>query len=197
MAEPKTIADRLNELAPGLRHWTIHDERIDFRSEAYAVRSSDGTVLVDPLPLAPRAARALDSVEAACITGAFHQRSAWSFRRRTGCEVWAPADAPGLDERPDREYGDGEHLPGGLKAHDLPGPTVPHFVLSHAASGALFLADLLMRVGDGGLRLVPEEHHDDPARTRRSVERLSAIPARWLCPAHGAPLAADASARQD
>ena len=51
MSEPTRRADRIDSWLPGIRHWSIHDDRLDFRSDAYAVADARGWVLIDPLPL--------------------------------------------------------------------------------------------------------------------------------------------------
>ena len=48
-------------------------------------------------------------------------------------------------------------------------------------------ADLVMGDPDTGLRFVPLEYHDDPAATRRSLERLLELPFGLLCLDHGRP----------
>ena len=48
MAEPSARAERIDTLFPWLRHWSIGDERIGgFRSDAYALDTPDGLVLID------------------------------------------------------------------------------------------------------------------------------------------------------
>ena len=69
-----------------------------------------------------------------------------------------------------------------------PGPEPVHFcLLLERAPGVLFCSDLLMVAG-GALRLVPGEYHDDPAGTRRSVERLLDLEFEVLCLDHGPPI---------
>jgi len=188
MSEPRTRARAIRRLAPGLLHWTIRDERIRFRSDAYAVGGRDGRVLIDPLPLTGKALSRLGVVAAICLTGSCHQRSAWRYRRRFGAPVYAPRGSRGLDERPDRLYGRGARLPGGLVAIHAPGPTRVHFALHLARGrGALFCADVLMRRGKG-LGFVPDEHQDDPPRTRRTAAAFLKRRFAALCCAHGAPI---------
>ncbi|ANM32134.1 hypothetical protein ABI59_07330 [Acidobacteria bacterium Mor1] len=184
-----TRAERLDPIEPGLWHWSIHDERIDFRSEAYAVAGPEGAILIDPLPLDPMAAEALGPVQAICLTGGFHQRSAWRLQRELEVPVWAPSGAR-VGGRPDAWFGDGASLPGGLTALDRPGPTSPHFVLDWTSPGrrrVLFIADLLMRAARETFFFVPDDHQQDPARSRESVRRLLETSPDVLCPAHGDP----------
>lgn len=52
MAEPKTRAEKIERLLPWLLHWSIVDDRIGgFRSDSFAVKTSDGLMVIGPLPL--------------------------------------------------------------------------------------------------------------------------------------------------
>ena len=52
MSEPRAVADAVTEVVPGVWHWHLADERIGgFIGAAHAVRSANGVVLIDPLPL--------------------------------------------------------------------------------------------------------------------------------------------------
>ena len=112
MSEPRTIATGADEVVPGVWHWTLHDERIDFVSDSYALASDEGVVLIDPLPLAEESLRGLGAVVAICLTCGSHQRSAWRYRRE-------------LDEEPDERYSHGVLLPGKLRASFTPGAGCP------------------------------------------------------------------------
>lgn len=69
-----------------------------------------------------------------------------------------------------------------------PGPEEAHYcLLLERGDGVLFCSDLLMGGPDGALEFVPFEYHDDPAATRRSVERLLDPPFATLCLDHGRP----------
>lgn len=46
----------------------------------------------------------------------------------------------------------------------------------------------------GKLTFVPPQYHEDPAETRRSVERLLGLPFAILCFDHGAPIVEDPKA---
>jgi hypothetical protein len=96
------------------------------------------------------------------------------------------------DEEPDRRYAEGDILPGGLRAIRTPGPEPVHYgLLREQAPSILFCSDLLMGDGAGGLAFVPGEFHDDPAETRRSVERLAELRFDVLCLDHGSPVTED------
>lgn len=198
MSEPKTVAKSIRQVVPGVYRWHIADERIgDSESDAYAVVDGDEVVLIDPLPLAPRAEASLarlGRVEDILLTGSCHQRSAWRYRKKFGAKVHAPRKASGLEQQPDATYAAGDALPGGLTAFHTPGPTESHFALFRKKGAVLFVPDLLMGAGRKGLTFIPGEYHDDPATTRASVARLLDLPFRVACFSHGAPLLSGARA---
>jgi glyoxylase-like metal-dependent hydrolase (beta-lactamase superfamily II) len=188
MSEPKNHAKKITRIAPGVHHWSIHDDRIDAQSDAYSVEQKGKTILIDPLPLEEAALKDLGSVEAICLTGSCHQRSAWRYRKELGVKVYAPEGAQGLEEEPDVWYKAGDALPGGLKAIHAPGPTEVHYAfLSDRGTGALFCADVLMRDGDD-VRFVTDEYQDDPKRTRETAKRFLELKIGALCFAHGDPI---------
>ena len=117
MAEPKARADVIDSLFPWLLHWSIADERIGgFRSDAFALQTPEGLMVIDPVPLADRVQARLSEVGGIFLTHGNHQRSAWRLRKELGAAVYAPAHSAGLDEEPDFRYGETTDLPGGLRA---------------------------------------------------------------------------------
>lgn len=191
MTEPSAEATELEEVAPGLLHWRVANPLIGGGwSSSHAVGSHDGSVLVDPVPLAEEALARLEPVAAIVLTAACHQRSAWRYRRRFGAPVWLPHGSRATEEEPDERYGEGDFLPGGLRAVHTPGPELPHYsLLLEGEPAALFSPDLVLRDRTSGeLQFVPPQYHDDPAETRRSVERSAALDFGLLCLAHGPPL---------
>lgn len=183
---------RTLEVAPGIRRWSVHDDRIGGEdSEAYAVVDDDGVVvLIDPLPLADSALERLGDLTAIVLTAGNHQRSSWRLRRKLGIPVWAPVDAHGLRAQPDYTYESGDTVPGGFIAIHTPGPTDAMYSLWRVhPRGVVFLSDLLYRTRSGRLRFVPSEYQEAPERTRASVRRLlDNLPMDIVCPSHGRPV---------
>lgn len=189
MSEPRAMAERLEEVVPGVWRWHVLDERIDFESHAHAISDEAGTVLIDPLPLRDEALRTLQPIAAVCLTAACHQRSAWRYRRTNGAKVYAPEKSREMDEEPDFRYGDGQMLPGGLRAIYTPGPDQAHYAFLRAqAPAVVFCPDLVMRGPDGELAFIPAEYHEDPAATHDSLRRLLRLPFEILCMDHGSPM---------
>jgi glyoxylase-like metal-dependent hydrolase (beta-lactamase superfamily II) len=189
MPEPGGTAKLVGEIVPGVYHFTIHDDRIDFQSDSYAVIEKGKAVLIDPLPMAKKDLKELGPVEAICLTGSCHERSAWRYRRVLKVLVYAPQGGVDFEEPPDRWYKAGDRLPGNLLAVHTPGPTEAHYsFFLERNGGAVFCADLLTIAGGEGLAFVSGEYQDEPARTRASVRHLLNLGFRALCPDHGDPV---------
>lgn len=191
MAESNAIAERADEVAPGIWRWWVHNELIGgAESTSHAVRADGGVVFVDPVRLAGDALAALGPVTAVCLTAQCHQRSAWRFRRELGARVWAPEGTRPMEEEPDERYREGDVLPAGLRAVHTPGPEEVHFSFLRAGDPrVLFCSDLLTHYEGRELDFVPLRYHDDPEQTRRTVEGLLDLDFEVLCLDHGAPLA--------
>jgi glyoxylase-like metal-dependent hydrolase (beta-lactamase superfamily II) len=189
VSEPRTVAETVLEVVPGVWSWSIHDERIDFVSTAHAVSGAEGTILIDPLPLEENALAGLGEVQAICLTAGTHQRSAWRCRRELGVKVWAPALSRLIDEEPDVRYTEADELPGGLRAVFTPGAgTTQHTFFLDRGGGIAFVPDLFVNVPERGLAIVGEDEMPDPDEARRSIRKLLDLPFAILCLDHGAPV---------
>jgi glyoxylase-like metal-dependent hydrolase (beta-lactamase superfamily II) len=193
MTEPREIATDATQVASGLWHWQISNSSIGGGTSSCHLLAVDGeSVLIDPLRLEPAVMAGLPEPTAIVLTARCHQRSAWRYRTEFGIDVWAPQGAPEADEEPDHRYGESDELPGGLRAVLTPGPEPVHYCLFRADSPrVLFCSDLLMGGAGGEVTFVPGEYHDDPAGTRRSVERLLELPFDVLCLDHGSAVTGD------
>jgi glyoxylase-like metal-dependent hydrolase (beta-lactamase superfamily II) len=190
MAEPSTRADRIDFLFPWLLHWTIADERIGgFRSDAFAVESPGGLVVIDPLPLEEPLQKKLKSVAGIVLTHGNHQRSAWRFRRELGAPVHAPSGAAGLDEDPDVWFDARTALPGGLQAVEAAGfDAARYLTFTHAdGTGVLFCGDLICQDPDGPYRFPVQPGYFDPPGGMADARRLLDLPTTVLCAAHAEP----------
>jgi hypothetical protein len=193
MSEPSAVAQGVEEVVPGVWRWWVSDERIGgSESDAYAVEAEGGVVLVDPLPLAGDELAELGTVTAIVLTAACHQRSAWRLRAALGVPVHLPEGSRATDEEPDAHYREGDLLPGGLRAIRTPGPEEPHYAFRlDRGDGVIFVADLLMRLPDGRITVVPTAYHEDPEATLASLRRLLDEPFGVMCMSHGAPETGD------
>lgn len=191
MTEPKTQAKEIERLFPWLLHWTISDERIgNFRSDAFAVQTADGLILIDPLPLTGTAQAELKNVCAIFMTGGNHQRSSWRYRRELGAKVYAPVGVSGLYEKPDHYFGEGDQLRGGLMAIGAAGFKVADCYLLYTHSDgktALFCGDLICQNVGGPYRFPVEPGFFDRKGGEQDARRLLETGATVLCAAHAEP----------
>jgi glyoxylase-like metal-dependent hydrolase (beta-lactamase superfamily II) len=189
VSEPRALAAGVEEIASGIWHWQVHDDRIDFVSSSHAVRADEGTILIDPLPLAPEALATVGDVAAICLTTSSHQRSSWRLRRELGVQVYVPALVREADEEPDVRYSEGDRLPGGLLAIFTPGAgTTQHTLLLERDGGVAFAPDLFARPSGAPLMMTPAQYMHDPDEARSSAAKLLGYEFDVLCHGHGAPV---------
>lgn len=189
MAEPKTIANNLTEVVPGFWHWSIHNEQIDFQSDSYAVKTGEGMILIDPVQLRPELLKKLEPISAIILTCGSHQRSAWRYRKEFQAPVYAPTLSKEIEEEPDHRYGDGDELPGNLKAVFTPGAgTTQHTLLHRGEPKFAICPDLLVRNPDGSVEVIPEEYAHDIELAKKSIKKLLNLPFSILCLSHGGPM---------
>jgi Metallo-beta-lactamase superfamily len=190
---PAAIATELEVIVSDVWHWRVSDERIGgYLSAAHAVRAQGATVLIDPLGLAREALEPLGEISAIVVSAGTHQRWTWRYRRELGAQVWAPALSETLEEEPDRRYGDGDRLPGGLLAIFTPGAgTTQHSLLHEGDPSVIFTPDLFSHLPGETLAFVPAEYMHDPQEARLSAERLLGLDFSVLCTGHGVPVLED------
>ncbi len=192
MSEPKATAAAVEEIEDvDVVYWYVEDDRLGGAlSTAYGLRTDDGMVLIDPLPLEPQAFAGLGEIQAIVLTSGSHQRSAWRLREELEVPVWAPALAQQLDEEPDDRYGHSSVLPGDLVAMFTPGPgTTQHTLVLDDYIG--FVPDLVVNPPGGELRLAPDEYLQNPIQARSTVGLLLEQSIDILCPSHGLPVVDD------
>lgn len=190
MTEPKTEAQAIERLFPWLLHWTINDERIgNFRSDAFAVQTPDGLILIDPLPLTDAAQAELENVCAIFMTSGNHQRSCWRYRRESGAQVYAPLGVSDLEEKPDHFYSERDQLPGGLMAIRAAGFKADCYLVYAHTDGttALFCGDLICQSAGGPYRFPVEPRYFDRTGGEQDARRLLDTGASVLCTAHAVP----------
>jgi hypothetical protein len=184
--------------------------------DSYALRTTAGWVLVDPLdPTADGAARLRrligERLVATILTSDGHERDCYAARERWGTPVWGPTlgeaqrDAA-YEGTPDHLYGEGDTLPGGLHAIKLAGAwRGDHGLLWPAPTGerVLFSGDILN--GQVETDLLPEDHyrrepglyfgarpnyperHANRATLKASLERLLREEFDVIAGSHGRP----------
>jgi hypothetical protein len=190
---------RMEEIAPGVLHWTAYRDTIGADVHSYYDLTS-GTVLDPMVPLQGLDAFANRPVRRIVLTNRHHYRQADEFRARFDCPVLC--HEAGLHEFADgREvegFAWGDELAPGVRALEVgvlcPEETAVH--LEAGGAGALAFADAVIRGRHGELGFVSDRLlGDDAAAIReglRAAFRRLATEEEFdaLLLAHGEPMRA-------
>jgi hypothetical protein len=184
----------MEEIAPGVLHWTAYRDTIGADVHSYYDLAS-GTVL-DPM-VPPEGWDALGDhpVHRIVLTNRHHYRQADAFRERFGCPVLC--HEAGLhafaDGREVEGFAFGDELAPGVQALEV-GVLTPEETAVHREAGALAFADAVVRDAGGELAFVSDPLlGDDPVAIKKGLrsafERLAAEQTfDALLMAHGEPL---------
>jgi len=190
----------MDEISPGLWHWTARHPHIDMDVSSYYLATE--RVALDVL-LPPEGVDWFESIgappEHVVLTNRHHDRDAWRLQDAFGCAVHCVST--GLDELDGRgsvtPFDFGDELPGGIVAHEVGAICPDETALHIPAHGALAVADGVVRwPGAEGLTFVPDSLMDDPEQTKRRLRDayrgLLELDFERLLLAHGEPVQGDA-----
>jgi hypothetical protein len=187
----------MQEIAPGLWHWTARHDHIGMDVSSYYLLPE--RVLID----AKIPPQGLDWFERhgppehVLLTNRHHDRDAWRFRDTLGCSIHCIRN--GVHEiagrGPVEAFDFGDELPGGVVAYEVGAICPDETALYVPAKHALACADGVVGwPGVSGLTFVPDELMDDPEQTkaglREAYRRLLDLDFELLLLAHGDPIVA-------
>ena len=188
----------MEQIAPGLWHWTARHEHIHGVVSTYYL--ADSRVLIDPMiPEDGLGWFEQHGVpEHVLLTNRHHDRQSWRLRDAFGCTIHCVRNGMyELEGRGSAEPFDfGNELPGGVIVHEVdvicPDETALH-IPSHRA---LACADGVVRSRDSGdLAFVSDYLMDDPEETkaglREAYRGLLDLDFDRLLLAHGNPVVSD------
>jgi hypothetical protein len=180
----------VEEIAPGVWHWTALRESIGSEVSSYYL--AEERVAIDPM--LPSERPDWFQPEHAILTTRHHDRDVWKL----GCTVWVVEQgAHELEGRGEfRTYAWGDELPGGLTAHAVGSLSPDETALHSPARRALAVGDGVVRWEPGApLSFVPDRFMDDPehdkAGLRDAYRGLLDLDFDLLLLGHGAPAVGD------
>jgi hypothetical protein len=191
----------VDEIAPGIHHWTAHHEGIGMTVHSYALVVDGSVSLVDPMlpPEGLDAFRGGLEPKRILLTNRHHLRHSERFVDEFGCAVLC--HEAGLHEFDDDDpavkgFAFGDEVAPGIVALEVGAITPEETALHARPARAIALADVLIEVGDGKLRFVPDNLlGDDPETEKRemtdSLRRLLDADFDHLLLAHGQPIVMD------
>ncbi len=188
----------MNEIAPGLWHWTGRHDHIAAEVSSYYLEAE--RVLIDPM-IPPEGIGWFEEHGApqhVLLTNRHHDRHAWRLRDAFGCSVHCVRNGVyELEGRgPVEAFDFGGELPGGVVAHQVDAICPDETALHAPAHRALACADGVVRArGRSELAFVPDFLMDDPPETKRGLvdayARLLELEFDMLLLAHGEPVVGD------
>jgi hypothetical protein len=186
----------MNEIEPGLWHWTARHDHIGSQVSSYYLLSE--RVLIDPMIPADGIGWFEDNgtPEHVLLTNRHHDRHSWRLREAFGCSVHCIRNGlHELDGRgPVEPFDFGDELPGGVVVHEVDAICPDETALYITGHRALACADGVVRGGSSGeLAFVPDSLMDEPEDTkqglREAYRRLLDLDFDVLLLAHGQPVA--------
>jgi hypothetical protein len=188
----------VNEIAPGLWHWTARHDHINSLVSSYYLEAE--RVLIDPM-IPPEGIGWFEehgSPRHVLLSNRHHDRHAWRLRDEFGCSVHCIRNGVyELEVRgPVEAFEFGEELPGGVVAHEVDAICPDETALHVPAHQALACADGVVRSrGRNELAFVPDFLMDDPQDTRLGLRDAYAglldLEFETLLLAHGDPVVGD------
>ena len=192
----------MEEIAPGIWHWTAFHEGIRSPVSSYYVQPS--RAMIDPMLPEDAGPQwfADRGVERILLTNRHHYRHSDQFAAALGCPVLC--HEAGLHEFEGGPAVQGfrfdEEVAPGIVAREV-GAICPEETALHVrhGNGAIALADAVVNWPDRGLGFVPDEYMgDDPEEVKRglraSLSNVLRLDFDTLALGHGNPIAADAKA---
>ena len=185
----------MQEIAPGLWHWTARHEHIHADVSSYLLATERVAIdaKIPPEGLAWFEANGVP--EHVVLSNRHHDRDAWRLREAFGCTVHCIRN--GLHELEGRgpvealDFGD--ELPGGIVVHEVDAICPDETALHIPAHRALACADGVVQwPGTEGLAFVPDFLMDEPEATkaglRAAYRGLLDLDFDLLLLAHGDPV---------
>ena len=175
--------------------WQGYDPAVKVDLSSHAYLTSQGWVLIDPIPLREEALAEFigdEKIAAIFLTNANHERAAAHYRE-AGVPVYAHPGTQGeFSIAIDQWIQDGEEI-SGLKAIHLPG-FAPGEIALHVpeSAGIMMMGDALINLQPTGFTLLPGKYCADPKLARKSLQKLLQFSFEVMTFAHGLPITAGA-----
>jgi glyoxylase-like metal-dependent hydrolase (beta-lactamase superfamily II) len=183
----------MNEIVPGIHMWSSFSEDLGLDFNGYAVRTSAGTVVVDPPDPGPDGWDALEALapfEGIYVTNRNHSRAGAAFRNRLGVPIrMHAADAEQAEIAVDELVGAERTIGDEVEIVHVPGKSPGEIAFHVQGSGALVVGDLVIGPPGADLSTYPDEVIEDRRQLLRSVERLLTLDfdALLLCDGEPSP----------
>ncbi len=189
-----------DRIAPYLALWHGYDPAVKADLYSTCLLTSNGTYLVDAVPLQSEALDKLVGslgVAGIIVTNSNHHRASAQLADRFSAPIFADADTfP--DNRPGqfRRVADGDKICDELHVIGIEGAAAGEIVLHYAPSGGtLIVGDALINFEPYGFTFLPAKYCSNEKEMKRSLRKLLSYKADRMLFAHGSPILFGASDR--
>jgi hypothetical protein len=183
----------MQEISPGLWHWTTPHDRIGVDVSSYYLEAE--RVAIDPMvpPDVLEFFEQRGGPEHILLSNRHHDRNSWRLRDAFGSTVHCIRNGVyEIEERgPVEAFDFGDELPGGAVVYEVDAICPDETALHIPGHAALACADGVVRYG-AALGFVPDRMMDEPEQTKRGLReaygRLAELDFDVLLLAHGTPV---------
>lgn len=190
-------ADELQQVSERVYFWEAFDPSVKTNLSSTAIRTAQGLVVIDPVPLAKDAMSELEDagrVSAIVLTNGNHARAGGAFGKKFGAPLLAHADAVAeLGLTPDRLLREGEFV-GDLRVHEIAGSAAGEIAL-HSSGTGLHFGDAIINVPPYGFAPLPGKYCRDEKAMHAALRKLAALNFPLITFAHGTPLVTEPERR--
>ena len=188
-----TAANDLIQVSASLHYWQAYDARVKADLFSTAVQTSDGFLIVDPIPLQPKLLQQLmtaRTVAGVFVTNVNHCRAAVDFAEKFVAPIFAhSATCAARELSSDREVNDGQTFIPNACAIEIRGAAAGEMAIYHDKDGgALIVGDALINFEPYGFTFLPPKYCSNATKMRRSLRRLLDYNFERMLFAHGNPL---------
>jgi hypothetical protein len=193
-----TFPAELHILSDHFAIWHAFDRSVKADLFSTAVVTTEGTVLVDPIPINSSDLSELQArkpITAILITSRNHWRASEQLAQQLSVPIFGHAAAQ-LDDLSFVPLGDGDRVKTNLEIITIEGAAPGELaIFSEDNGGSLIMGDALINVEPYGFAFLPPKYCDDHRRMQRSLQRLAERPVKRMFFAHGLPIASNAGSR--
>jgi glyoxylase-like metal-dependent hydrolase (beta-lactamase superfamily II) len=188
-----TTANDLVRVSASLRYWQAYDASVKADLFSTAVETSDGILIVDPIPLRPEFLQQLLSartIAGVFVTNVNHSRAAADFAEKCATPVFAHSATLATCELPSaREVANGQKFVANARAIEIQGAAAGEMAIYHDQDGgALIIGDALINFEPYGFTFLPPKYCSNAKEMRRSLRDLLDYNFERMLFAHGTPL---------
>ena len=188
-----TPANDLIQVSESLHFWQSYDASVKADLFSTAVQTSDGLLIVDPIPLQPKLLHQLIGTHAIAgvfVTNVNHCRAAAAFAEKFAAPIFAHnAIRAGCELPAVREVNDGQTFGDNTCAIEIQGAAAGEMAIYHEQDGgALIIGDALINFEPYGFTFLPPKYCSNAKEMRRSLRRLLDYNFERMLFAHGTPL---------